>query len=323
MRKESVLTAILVFLLPPSILHSQGALQDSVAQLSNRIAQEMTENNKKTIAVIELCDLQGNVTNLGRFIAEELVTRLYQTKKFKVIERQLLAKVIREQKLSLTGLIDPNAARQLGNLLGVQAIVSGTMTDLAQNVRVNARLISTQSGEIFAVAATAILKDESVNKLLGASPNERGTSTVGLLPNVNPNPGNLFAVGNKFVVEGRLYEDRICKLSITSLEMLPGGILRVNIVHENRTDHIINVAAPGSKGESYIVDDLGDQYDLIESEEISNNGRNVPVGSLIRYGVLFKAPPLTSKSLSIVLHFASGEGWGIWKTIGFPKITLR
>jgi hypothetical protein len=111
------------------------------------------------------------VTDFGRFIAEELITHLYETKKFKVIERQLLNKVISEQKLSLTGVIEQSAAQRLGKVLGVDAIASGTVTDLGKTLRVNARLIDTMSGEIFAVASAEIVKDDAVIKLMGGDAN--------------------------------------------------------------------------------------------------------------------------------------------------------
>lgn len=146
----------------------QNSLGQRLEDLSQQISREMSDNQKHTIAVVEFADLRGNVTDLGRFLAEELITRLYQTKKFKVIERQLLNKVITEQKLSLTGLVEQGAARQLGKLLGVDAIASGTVTDLGKSLRVNARLINAGTGEIFAVASTEIVKDESVLNLVGS-----------------------------------------------------------------------------------------------------------------------------------------------------------
>lgn len=107
----------------PQYLISQEPLSEGVADLSEQIAKEMKQYQKTTIAVVEFSDLRGNVTDFGRFLAEELITLLYQTKKFKVIERQLLNKVIGEQKLRLEGLVDPSSAKQLGKLLGVDAIV--------------------------------------------------------------------------------------------------------------------------------------------------------------------------------------------------------
>jgi curli biogenesis system outer membrane secretion channel CsgG len=145
----------------------QGDLETRVGDLSQQIAREMTDNQKRTIAVVEFVDLKGRVTDFGRFLAEELITRLYQTRKFKVIERQLLNKVVAEQKLSLTGVVDPSSAQKLGRLLGVDAIASGTVTDLGKTLKVNARLIDTTTAEVFAVASAEIFKDESVARLLG------------------------------------------------------------------------------------------------------------------------------------------------------------
>jgi TolB-like protein len=160
----------------PILAHAQGTLQDSIAELSNRIALEMTENNKKTIAVVEFSDLRGNVTDLGRFLSEELITCLYKTKKFRVIERQLLNRVMAEQKLMLTKLVDPTSAKKLGKLLGVDAICSGSISGLAQTMFVNARLISTATGEIFSVASVQLVKDQSVAILNGVAPDRPGTS---------------------------------------------------------------------------------------------------------------------------------------------------
>lgn len=166
-RKALALIMSMLFL--PGVVLTQGGLNQRIDELSQQIATEMAEQQKTTIAVIEFTDLQGNVTDLGRFIAEELITRLFQTKQFKVIERQLLNKVLSEQDLSLTGIIDPTSAKALEKILGVDAIASGTITDLAQSLRVNARLISTETGEIFAVASTEIFKDESVMMLLAVA----------------------------------------------------------------------------------------------------------------------------------------------------------
>src|SRR5256885_2151210 len=139
-------------------VHAQVTLDQRIGELSKQISDGLTENQKQTIAVVEFVDLEGRVTNFGRFVAEELITRLYQTKKFKVTERQLLNKIVAEQKLSLAGMIDQTSAQKLGKLLGVDAIASGTVTDLGKSLRVNARLISTSTGEVFAVAASEIAK---------------------------------------------------------------------------------------------------------------------------------------------------------------------
>ena len=201
----------------------QGALEERIAYLSKDISDGLTENQKRTIAVVEFADLRGNVTDFGRFIAEELITRLHQTKKFKVIERQLLNKILSEQKLSLTGMIDQTSAQRLGKLLGVDAIASGTVTDLGKSFRVNARLIDTSTGEIFAVASAEITKDDSVLALMGAGAPGPTTGNSVLTSASDPNNRNPGAIGTKDI--GSL---RVVLKSVMPMKLKDQNGLRVN-----------------------------------------------------------------------------------------------
>ncbi|MGB9591468.1 MAG: hypothetical protein ACPL1K_03015 [Candidatus Kryptoniota bacterium] len=65
--------------------YSQGALDQRIGELSQQIAIEMIRNQKTTIAVVEFSDLQGNITDFAWYLAEGLMTRLFQTGKFNVI----------------------------------------------------------------------------------------------------------------------------------------------------------------------------------------------------------------------------------------------
>ncbi|MCF8298223.1 MAG: CsgG/HfaB family protein [Saprospiraceae bacterium] len=141
-------------------------LDDQIDGLVNQIVKSLSQNQKSTIAVVEFSDLRGNVTDLGKYFSEELTTRLFLTQKFKVIERQLLNKIIDEQKLGVSGYIDDKTAASLGQILGIDAIATGTITDLGKSIKVNARLISTESGSVFSVASVNILKDETILKLI-------------------------------------------------------------------------------------------------------------------------------------------------------------
>ena len=143
-----------------------NSLDFQLANLTNQIVESLSHESKSKIAIIEFSDLNGNVTEFGMYLSEELITRLFLTRKFDVIERQLLNQVISEQKLGMTGLIDDESAIAIGKLLGVDAIVSGTVTDLGISLKVNARLIATETGSVFAVASTEIFKDEKVKTLI-------------------------------------------------------------------------------------------------------------------------------------------------------------
>lgn len=283
---------------------AQGALDQRISELSQKISTGLTENQKRTIAVVEFADLRGNVTDFGRFIAEELITHLYETKKFKVIERQLLNKVVTEQKLSLTGMIDQTSAQKLGRLLGVDAIASGTVTDLGKTLRVNARLISTGTGEIFAVASTEIAKDESVTKLIGASDTEP--------TNGNDKTGQPTAAQTIDDL-GFTFELQPCEMS--------RSMISCNIsIKNNRDDRGLTLEVDGSR----LFDDMGNSYPAIVAR-LGNQSGAGPHIDLVS-GVTTKArmtfQPLGSQASKIVMlqiHFTS---WSDGRTIKFRDVPL-
>jgi len=150
-----------------STLESERNLETALMDLTKQIAISVPEGQKKKIAVIPLSNLDGTTTKLGQYLAEELTTRLCQTQRFKVIERQQLDKVISEQELGMTALIDPHTAASVCRILGADAIVSGSITEFSSSVKINARIIAAETGEIYGVAATEIFKDAEVRKLAG------------------------------------------------------------------------------------------------------------------------------------------------------------
>ncbi len=149
-----------------SLFGQVSDLNDGLDDLTSQIIEEMGIQKKSKIAIIEFSDLEGNKIKMGKYIAEELTTRLFKTKKFDVVERSMLEKILKEQQLSLTGLLDEESAKQLGKILGVDAICSGTITDLSNTIKINARLVSTETGSLFSVASIEVKKDPSVNKLM-------------------------------------------------------------------------------------------------------------------------------------------------------------
>ncbi len=139
--------------------YEAAAIDVQLDRLTNQLVKSLNEERKSKIAIMEFPDLQGNVSELGKFIPEELTTRLFMTRRFEVVERSLLNKVLEEQNLGMTGLVDVSSAAQIGKMLGVEAIVTGTITDMGHALRINARVIATETAGVFAVSSVSIDKD--------------------------------------------------------------------------------------------------------------------------------------------------------------------
>ncbi len=141
-------------------------------QLAEQISHSLIDRKSVKIAIVEFPDLDGKSSDLGRYLAEELTTRLFLTGGFQIIERSQIRKIIEEQKLSASGLVDEATASRLGRLLGVDALAIGTVADLKTSVKINARLISTETGTVFSVATANLPMTSELETLLGRKAGE-------------------------------------------------------------------------------------------------------------------------------------------------------
>jgi len=155
-----------------------GTYEEELQGLSLKIAKNIERSGKRTVAVVDFTDLQGNVTELGRFIAEELSANLVSLKKgFRVIDRLHLKSIIAEHKLSASWFLEPKAVEKFGKISGVDAIVTGTVTPFGDSVRVSAKVITTDTAEVIAAATGNIAKTKAIEGLLA-----RGIETTGAAP---------------------------------------------------------------------------------------------------------------------------------------------
>jgi curli biogenesis system outer membrane secretion channel CsgG len=145
---------------------------------------------KRRIAVLDfdyatvhqyVFDLFGSDQDIGKGIADMLVTNLVRNGTYSVIERKQLDRVLQEQNFQQSGRADPSSAVQLAKLLGVDAIVIGSITQFGRDdkklgvggigarvggiglgglgkksakavVQIDARIVSTTTAEILGVA---------------------------------------------------------------------------------------------------------------------------------------------------------------------------
>jgi TolB-like protein len=129
-----------------------------------RIASELcraAHNHGKTrVAVLPFQNVGKKNALAGGVISEKLVTAVMEQGELEVVERTLLASVLREQRLMHSGAVDAGSIKELGRILGVDALVAGTIMELKDGrFEVNSRLIDTENARILGAAAAKVEKD--------------------------------------------------------------------------------------------------------------------------------------------------------------------
>ena len=107
---------------------------------------------KTKIAVLDF-GIQGKgfeTEDMGKIVAEWLTTAFVKAGRFDVIERRMLKKILGEQQLGLSGALDSESVTKIGQLLGVQVIISGSVMKFQNVLQVNARIVDVESASILA-----------------------------------------------------------------------------------------------------------------------------------------------------------------------------
>jgi curli biogenesis system outer membrane secretion channel CsgG len=167
---------------------------------------------KKRVAVFDfdyatvhagIAAIFGQDVDIGKGISDLLVTDLVKDGSYSVIERKALDKIMQEQNFSNSDRANPTSAAKLGKLLGVDAIIVGSITQFGNEtkntniggaaggfvpfglgnvgrkkskaiVAITARLVDVDTGEIVGVAEGKGESQRESTTLLGAGAGSKG-----------------------------------------------------------------------------------------------------------------------------------------------------
>lgn len=184
------------------------------------LTSAVAAQDKKRIAVMNfeygtvqsyVSTIFGTNVDVGKGIADILVDRLVTDGTYSVIERKALDKLIAEQNFSNSDRADPSSAARIGKLLGVSAIVIGSITEFGRDdkstnigggaiggitgrfgvggvgkreakavVQISARMVNVETGEILAVAQGRGESARGGTTLLGAGGSSGGAGGGGM-----------------------------------------------------------------------------------------------------------------------------------------------
>jgi len=146
---------------------------------------------KKRIGIVDFDDAShhgywgGSRNALAETARDAATEALVKSGAFVVIEREQIAQVLKEQGLGMTGAISPQTAAKAGKLLGLQAIVTGKLTDFDEDnkrkgfggyyqentrtfhARMSLRMIDATTGEIWLAESGEGAADSKSTMVMG------------------------------------------------------------------------------------------------------------------------------------------------------------
>lgn len=164
-------TTVYEKLLPKTAGNSAGNSSDFVKQfdgLAQKLLQDAKKGEKASYAFLDFSTDDKN-SAVEKYITDALTEAVFNTGKVKIIERDNLEKIINEQKLQSSGLVNESEAANIGNIAGVEYVCYGTIKEIENGYTVSARVVDVESGEICAMSRTNITKDAYLAGVAGGN----------------------------------------------------------------------------------------------------------------------------------------------------------
>jgi TolB-like protein len=107
-------------------------------------------NAQVTVVVADFENNSGgfNLDYWENAIPDFLTSELSKSDRIVIVERNKLDKVLEEQALGLTGVLDSSNAKQVGKLLNAQFIIQGTINQTNNKSRIDVNIIKVKTGEV-------------------------------------------------------------------------------------------------------------------------------------------------------------------------------
>lgn len=158
--------------------------QTTTVKETPKVESEYT-GPKRKIAVIDFENKTAyGQRRLGTAASDILITELGKSGKFILVERAKIKKVLAEQQFGATGDVDSNTAARMGKILGVNAIVTGSISQfgvkkggadylLVQSKRtiaeatVDIRVVDTETGQILYTDSGKGMARQKTGQFLG------------------------------------------------------------------------------------------------------------------------------------------------------------
>ena len=118
----------------------------------NELAQNMLSQSDKLkgkrIGVFKFTSIEGKETSEGARVSQSLLEKLMANSSLTFIERSELHKIITENELGQTGLIDGSLTNESGKILPIDLMITGTFVQLNTKVNISARVVNANTAEL-------------------------------------------------------------------------------------------------------------------------------------------------------------------------------
>ncbi|MBI4669375.1 MAG: tetratricopeptide repeat protein [Elusimicrobia bacterium] len=103
---------------------------------------------------------------LAEAVSENFRTMMSEKGQFYILERKFIAKILEEQKLQISGAVDPEQVVKLGKLAAAKSLLLGSLTKIGTIYTLNARIVDVESGKVGAAFSAETKKEDELPAMM-------------------------------------------------------------------------------------------------------------------------------------------------------------
>jgi len=183
--------AFLMIISVGGILFAQQAvtIDEAITASAFEIEGRLTAGIK-----VVVLNFRSPSVRLSNYVIDEMMTELVRSRKLQVVDRANLELIRMEMAFQMSGDVSDASAQRIGQQLGAQSIISGSIEDMGSHQRVRFRVIAVETAAVQAMTSHNVRIDAQLNTLMRDAP---GTSTRNNIGTSQHPKGLNFSAGQK------------------------------------------------------------------------------------------------------------------------------
>ncbi|MCK4790818.1 MAG: VWA domain-containing protein, partial [Desulfobacteraceae bacterium] len=148
----------------PSV--QERPLMDRIKNLFREITLDLESKDEGSISILFFKTGEGKQSDLTVLLDKMALEEIKKLENMRVIDREKVNVILEEQGMSSMALIDVTNAIEIGKLLGVDYILTGSVVDSGKTVVIFGKIINVGTEEIESIAQVIVPKNSTVESLL-------------------------------------------------------------------------------------------------------------------------------------------------------------
>jgi len=125
-----------------AIFHKQQTIIDAITERSR-------------VAVL---DISSDDHELGVFATEEIIILLVQSRKFRILDRDSIETLLKEQNFQYSGFVNDETAVSIGKFIGASVIITGVIRQRHGQIDFSLKILDVETAEIIDLIPIPILE---------------------------------------------------------------------------------------------------------------------------------------------------------------------